>query len=188
KLGSGNLVLLGGASFQQSIQQGKTIEATGFSSDALLENIDAATTVSVLATRYSQYRYAAAFARVNYNLDGKYIINLTGRRDGASGFGRGNRFANFGAVGAAWIFSEENWLKDHFNILSFGKLRASYGTTGSDAIGDYQFLDTFTPTANPYNSTGGLYASRLSNPDYSWETNRKAEIGMELGFFQDRVS
>src|SRR5690606_19160102 len=130
----------------------------------------------------------AAFARVNYNLGGKYIINLTGRRDGSSRFGSGNRFANFGAVGAAWIFSEETWLKDHFNIISFGKLRGSYGTTGSDAIGDYQFLDTFTPTTYPYNSTSGLYVSRLSNPDYSWETNRKTEIGLELGFFQDRIS
>ena len=77
------------------------------------------------------------------------MLNLTGRRDGSSRFGPGNQFATFGAIGAAWIVSKENWLQDN-NTISFAKWRVSYGTTGNDQIGDYQYLDT-------YSSSGGLY-------------------------------
>lgn len=187
KISKGDLSVLVGTTFQQSLESGEAIEATGYTNDALLENIDAATATNVVSSSYSKYRYAAAFMRLNYNWEGKYIVNLTGRRDGSSRFGVGNRFANFGAVGAAWIFSSENYFADHFHFLSFGKLRISHGTTGSDAIGNYQYLDTYTSTIYPYNGVGGLVASRLNNPDYSWETNRKTEFGLDLGFIKDRI-
>lgn len=187
KIAKGDFNVLVGTTFQQSLESGQTIEATGYTNDALLENIDAATATNVLASSYSKYRYAAAFMRVNYNWEGRYIINLTGRRDGSSRFGIGNRFANFGAIGTAWIFTKENFFTGHVKFLSFGKLRFSHGTTGSDAIGNYQYLDTYTPTTYPYNGVGGLVTSRLNNPNYSWETNRKTEFGLDLGFVKDRV-
>jgi len=118
------LNVLVGSTLQQTVQSGKTIAATGYTNDALLENIDAATSVSILQSNYSEYKYAALFARINYNWKHKYIVNLTSRRDGSSRFGPGKQFANFGAVGAAWVFSSENFLVNS-NILSFGKLRAA---------------------------------------------------------------
>ncbi len=187
-LGRGDLRVLFGATFQESLQTGKTIEARGFTSDALLENIQAGTSLSILDATYSQYRYAALFGRVNYNWLGKYVVNVTGRRDGSSRFGPGNRFANFGAIGIAWIFSSEKFVSENISFLSFGKLRASYGTTGSDAIGNYQYLNTFSPTPYPYNNGGGLSLSRLNNPDYSWETNRKLELGIDLNLIRDRIA
>src|SRR5690606_21782590 len=93
------------------------------------------------------------------------------------------RFANFGAIGTAWIFSEEQFIKDGFPILSFGKLRGSYGLTGNDQIPDYGYYDTYQPTMAP----GGLYPTQLTNPDYSWEVNRKLEASLELGFLEDRI-
>lgn len=188
KISKGDFNVLVGTTFQQSRESGQAIEATGYTNDALLENIDAATATNVVASSYSTYRYAAAFTRLNYNWEGKYILNLTGRRDGSSRFGAGNRFANFGAVGAAWIFSNENFFTDRVQFLSFGKLRVSHGITGSDAIGNYQYLDTYTPTIYPYNGVGGLVTSRLNNPNYSWETNRKTEFGLDLGFIEDRIN
>jgi TonB-dependent starch-binding outer membrane protein SusC len=187
KISAGDFNVLVGTTFQQSRESGQVIEATGYTNDALLENINAATATNVVASSYMKYRYAAAFMRINYNWDGKYIVNLTGRRDGSSRFGVGNRFANFGAIGTAWIFSNENFFTDRARILSFGKLRFSHGTTGSDAIGNYQYLDTYTPTTYPYNGVGGLVTSRLNNPDYSWESNRKTEFGLDLGFAKDRI-
>lgn len=187
KIGMGDLSFLLGSTFQQSLESGRAIQATGYTNDALLENIDAATGTNVMAAAYTKYRYAAGFARLNYNWDGKYIVNLTGRRDGSSRFGIGSRFANFGAIGAAWIFSNENFFSNSVKFMSFGKLRASYGTTGSDAIGNYQYLDTYASTSYPYNGVGGLVISRLNNPDYSWETNRKAEFGTDFGFAKDRI-
>src|SRR5690606_20398911 len=98
----------------------------------------------------------------------------------------GKRYAGFGAIGAAWIFSEENWLSGKGGIWSFGKLRASYGITGNDNIGNYQYLDTYG-TANPYQGIAGLYPNRLFNADYAWETNRKLEAALDLGFVDDRI-
>lgn len=113
-------------------------------------------------------------------------MNLTGRRDGSSRFGPGNQFANFGAVGLAWLFSNEKFLKEN-SWLSFGKFRGSYGTTGSDQIGDYQFLNTFSSSGISYDNIIGLQPNRLFNPNFGWEINRKLEAALELGFFIDRI-
>ncbi|HRJ29741.1 MAG TPA: TonB-dependent receptor [Cyclobacteriaceae bacterium] len=186
-VGDGILTILAGGTLQESVQQGETISARGYTSDALLENIRSATSIDIINSAYSQYRYAALFGRVNYVWKEKYIVNLTGRRDGSSRFGPGRQFGNFGAAGAAWIFSNEKFVKSNLSFISFGKLRTSYGTTGSDAIGNYQYLNTFSSTVYPYNGSSGLVLTRLDNPDYSWETNRKFESGIELGFIKDRI-
>ncbi len=188
EIGSGILSALVGTTFQESIQEDKTIQATGYTSDALLENILAATDVAVVGSTYSQYRYSAAFGRVNYTWKERYIMNLTGRRDGSSRFGPGKQFGNFGAIGLAWIFSNENFIKSSVPFLSFGKLRTSYGSTGSDAIGNYQYLNSYSSTTYPYNGTSGLVVSRLANPDYSWETNKKLELGIEMGVLKDAIT
>jgi TonB-dependent starch-binding outer membrane protein SusC len=187
KLGSGSLTVLIGTTLQQSTQENVTLTARGFSSDALLENIKAATNVQVSTASFYDYRYAGLFGRANYSLSEKYILNMTARRDGSSRFGANNHFGTFGAMGAAWIFSNENLIKDNLIWLSFGKIRGSYGLTGNDAIGNYQYLSTYSPTTYPYNGSAGLSITRLSNPDYSWETNRKFEVGLDLGFIKDRV-
>ncbi|MCT4319610.1 TonB-dependent receptor domain-containing protein [Elizabethkingia anophelis] len=97
-----------------------------------------------------------------------------------------NRFANFGAVGAAWIFSKESFMKDIL-WLNFGKLRTSYGTAGSDNIGDYQFYDTYKNTGTIYDGSQGMIPSRLFNPDFGWEVTRKLEVALEAGFLNDRL-
>lgn len=181
------LELLAGSTLQQSIQESQTLRGTGYTSDALLENIRAAQAVNVIDATYTKYKYAAVFARAYYKIDEKYLINLTGRRDGSSRFGPGHQFANFGAVGVAWIFSSEEFIKNSLRFLSFGKLRSSFGVTGSDQIGDYQYLASYSPTTYPYGGSVGLTPDRLVNPDYRWETNKKFEVGMDLGFLQDRI-
>ncbi len=180
------LNVLAGATFQSLDQESLAIDGYGFPNNALINTLLAASSITVLDHGISQYRYTAFFGRLNASWDGRYIINLTGRRDGSSRFGTGNRFASFGAVGGAWIFSKEKMLEDS-GTLSFGKLRASLGTTGNDQIGDYQFLDTYSVTANIYNGVTGMAPSRLFNPAFGWETNRKFEMALELGFFKDRI-
>src|SRR5699024_453979 len=115
--------------------------------------------------------------RLGLNWAKKYFLNITGRRDGSSRFGPNQRFSEFWAVGGAWLFSREMAIKDLFPFLSFGKLRGSYGTTGSDQIPDYGFLDTYETTEG----LGGLYPTQLFNPDYSWEINKKLEASLQLG-------
>jgi len=183
----GKLSLLAGATFQERDGEAVALNATGFSNNSLIGNPTAATRVDILGYNTTEYRYAAIFGRINYALAGKYFLNLTGRRDGSSRFGAGNRFANFGAAGAAWLFGEEATVQELLPWLSFGKLRGSYGTTGSDQIGDYQFLNTYGPTGIAYGGTVGLQPLRLYNPDFSWESTSKWEAALELGFFNNRV-
>lgn len=186
RIGKGTLTALVGTSFQSQLTNRLFESGNGFSSNSLINDLASAASISVLRSDETIYKYQAAFARLNYNFDSRYIVNITGRRDGSSRFGPGRQFANFGALGAAWLFSNESWLKDN-TILSFGKLRGSYGITGNDQIGDYQFLDTYTSTGVAYQGTNGLEPSRLYNPAFGWETNRKLELGLETGFFKDRI-
>lgn len=185
-LGQAKMETLLGTTFQSQITNRLFQSGFGFSSNSLIHDIASANLKSIDLSDETVYKYQAVFARINYNYDGRYIINVTGRRDGSSRFGPGKQFANFWAVGAAWVFSEEKFLQDN-SILSFGKLRTSYGTTGNDQIGDYQFLDTYVSSGNTYNGTIGLQPIRLFNPEFGWETNKKFEAALETGFFQDRI-
>lgn len=178
--------LLLGSTFQKQTETQLVQEGIGFSSNSLLDNLASAYQTGIYLDDKITYKYQAVFARANFSWIGRYILNLTGRRDGSSRFGPGRQFANFGAVGASWIFSKENFLSENRSI-SFGKLRASYGTSGNDQIGDYQYLDTYTTTGNNYGGVTGLDPTRLYNPDFGWETNVKLETALETGFLQDRI-
>ncbi|WP_168208615.1 TonB-dependent receptor [Chitinophaga sp. XS-30] len=185
-IGKGSLQLLAGATWQENVRKGSGFTAYDFSSDELLEDISAAATLQVRPTTNILYRYTSVFGRATYNWDSKYILNASFRRDGSTRFGPGKRFGNFGAVGAAWVFSEESFLSTP-SFLSFGKLRGSYGLTGNDQIGDYAYLDSWSSNSYPYDGSAGLSPSRIPNGDYRWEENRKMELAIELGFLKDRI-
>ena len=186
-IAQGRLSVLVGITLQETISERQTIRARGFQDDSSLENIDAAGNIDNFEYIYTQYRYNAIFGRINYNWNEKYIFNLTGRRDGSSRFGPDKRFGNFGAVGIAWILSNEDFIKNILPFISFGKLRGSYGLTGNDQIIDYEYLDSYGYTGDAYLGISGIQPSRIANPEYSWETNQKLEAGLELGFYKDRV-
>ncbi|MBN8850844.1 MAG: hypothetical protein BGO55_29910 [Sphingobacteriales bacterium 50-39] len=135
------------------------------------------------------YRYEALLARIEYNLLDRYILTASGRRDASSRFGPGRQHGTFGAIGAAWNFIGESFVTwPHW--LSFGKLRISYGTTGNDQIGDYRFAALYTPTsaALGYQGSQGLVPASFYNPNLSWEVNHKAELGFDLGLWQNRFT
>lgn len=186
QIDKGKLQLLAGGTFQEKLSQGQSFLAENYSSDALLEDIKSAGKLTARPSLYQFYRYNSVFGRATYNWDERYVLNATFRRDGSTRFGPGKRFGNFGSVGAAWIFSNESFIPES-SVLSFGKLRASYGTTGNDLIGEYKYLDSWLSTSYPYDNVAGLSPSRLANPDYRWEENRKMEAGLELGFIKDRI-
>lgn len=159
--------------------------ASDFTDDALIENIMAAADIYTEQNIQTQYRYIAFFARANYNWQDKYILNLVGRRDGSTRFAPGRRYGNFASIGGAWIFSNEELFKN--DILSFGKIRASYGVTGNDQMQDYQYLSTYSSYAFPYQGISGLFPTRLYSPDYGWESVRKIEGALDLGLFEERI-
>ncbi|MFC6095465.1 SusC/RagA family TonB-linked outer membrane protein [Flavobacterium qiangtangense] len=186
ELGKARLELLAGSTFQK--QDGAQLAqlGSGFPSNSLIYSMASASFSKVMLDDASEYRYQAFFGRANLNWDGRFLLNLTGRRDGSSRFGPGRQFANFGAVGAAWIFTGERWMQDN-GIFSFGKLRASYGTSGNDQIGNYQYLNTYSVTGTNYGGITSLQPTRLFNPNFGWEENKKLEVALETGFLSDRI-
>jgi TonB-linked SusC/RagA family outer membrane protein len=187
-IGNGKLSALVGATFQQNKSDGQVLNGQGYNSDLVLGDIKSASSVTVGSTVHSIYKYNAAFARINYNWEDKYLVNLTGRRDGTSRFGPSSQFQNFGAAGLGWIFSNEKFFNNDF--LTFGKLRSSYGTSGSDQVGDYSFLDLYSSNSVgvPYQGATGIFPGNLYTPDLAWEETQKLEFGMDLGFLKDRIN
>lgn len=178
--------MLIGTTFQQKKSKQFQLMAKGFATDSQILDLSAADQIDVRLDQEFEYKYQAVFGRLNVNWADKYIVNLTGRRDGSSRFGPGRQFGNFGALGMAWLFSEEAFL-EHNSLLSFGKIRASYGITGSDqTIGDYGFYETYETFNQNYDGSV-LVPTRLFNPDFGWEENKKFEAALELGFFKNRL-
>ncbi len=188
KIGKAALNVLIGTTFQQNNLSDYEITAIGFNSDALIINPLNASTKTLGSYDIYEYRYNSVYGRLNYTWDDKYLLNVTARRDGSSRFGPANEYGNFGAIGTGWIFTKEDFFKNYVPWLNFGKLRASYGITGNDQIADYQYLSAYTTNTPTYQGATGLYPTRIPNPYYGWETDRKLEFGLELGFLNDRIS
>lgn len=176
-----------GATYQENIVDGNKISLGGFTNDSQLENRAAASEFFFPGSNYAQTKIQSLYGRINYTLSDRYIVNINLRRDGSSRFGPGNRFGNFGSVAAAYIFSEEEAVKNALPFLSFGKLTGSYGTTGSDQIGDYAYLSTYNPGYSSYNGNPVLLLNNADNPNYKWTVNKKLNVSLNLGFFKDRL-
>ena len=186
KRGDHHWTALVGGSFQEQKSDNITLMGMNFPSDDLIYDISSAATLTAENAYQFTYRYQAVYARLNYGFKDRYYINLSGRRDGSSRFGPDRRYANFGAVGMAWLFSKESFLKDK-SWLSLAKLRGSYGITGNDQIGDYQFMDTYSTNGSTYNGVTVLNPTRLFNKDFGWEVTKKLEAALELSMFKDRL-
>ena len=189
-LGKGKLEILLGTSIQQNNSNGQQTIGVGYSSDQQLSDMAAASSLYPGTVNNIVYKYNAGFSRLTYNWNDKYLVDLSARRDGSSRFGSDNQFHDFAAAGIAWIFSNENIVKNHLSFISFGKLRASYGTTGNDQIGDYQTLSLYNSirgSGSAYQGVTGLLPSGITNPYLQWEETRKLEIGLDLGFIKDRI-
>lgn len=186
KLHNYSLNILLGATFQQNDRESSSVNASGYQNDALLGSASSAPNKS-LSDSYSEYKYNALFGRVSFIGFDRYLLNLNARRDGSSRFGPGNRFGNFGSIGVGWIFTEEGFLRNKIKWFNFGKIRTSFGTTGSDNIGDYQYVARWITSNYTYQNTVGYLPQNLANPDYNWAMTKKLEIGIELGFFNNRL-
>ena len=130
--------------------------------------------------------FLSYFARATYDLDGKYLLKASIRRDGSSRFGSNVRFGTFPAFSGGWIISEEDFLKSS-ETLSFLKLRASWGKLGNaDIGGDYPSLFLFSGVS--YNQRPGLAPAQPGNSNLTWEQSEQSDFGVEFGFLDNRIS
>src|SRR5690606_28687346 len=185
-VGEGRIHALLGGTIQKNINTQLQMTGENYPDDNLLASISSAGVKSVFDS-YSDYKYAAIFGRINYVLKNQFLVNINGRRDGSSRFGPGRKFGNFYSVGVGWIFTEAKVLNKN-EVLSFGKIRASYGTTGNDNIGNYQYLSRWQASPNDYNGAAGYIPQNLPNDEFSWSTNKKLEVGLDLAFLSNRIN
>ena len=133
--------------------------------------------------------------RVTYDFEGKYLINGSIRRDGYSIWAPGHKYANFPAVSAGWNVSQEDFLKDSKTISEL-KLRAGYGVTGNNAasLGPYPYLSspsllgTEYPFGGVIGNPNGSYTSGITNPQLNWEKTKQLNIGVDLGFLNNKFT
>ncbi len=132
---------------------------------------------------------SSILGRVNYSFKDRYLATVSVRRDGSSRFGEENKYGTFPSVSAAWIASDERFLKNNRHISQL-KVRASYGVTGNQEIGLYRSLSTLGQITYVLNSTTavGRQLSRSPNPNLSWESTAQANIGVDLGLFDNRIA
>ena len=185
-----NIDLLGGLTFQQSNSENVSGTAQGFKTDRLRENgLNTATTFVGVWTGAPHSSLLSYFSRLNYGFSEKYLLTLSGRVDGSSKFGSGNQYAFFPAAAVAWRMSEEGFIRslDLFDDL---KLRASYGRTGNQDIGNYASLATLSGTVYAFGGTRatGYAPGSLANPNLKWETTDQVDIGLDLAVLSNRVS
>lgn len=139
---------------------------------------------------FSESSMVSAALRANYSYMGKYMLTGTVRWDGSSRFADGNRWGAFPSVAAAWRMSEEDWLKRDW--LSNLKLRVSYGITGNNSgIGNYATQQTVAgPIYYPFGTvySQGFYPSAIVNRYLSWESSEEINVGVDFGFFNNRIS
>lgn len=140
-------------------------------------------------TQLESDRMLSYFMRANYNWKEKYLFAASLRADGSSKFGANHKWGVFPAASFAWRASEEAFIKE-WNVFSNLKLRLSYGTAGNNKIDNYLSLSKMGSIWIPYNgenTTAGFVSKQLYNPDLQWETNVTANLGIDMGFLDQRL-
>lgn len=135
-------------------------------------------------------RLASYISRFNYGFDDRYLATITFRADGSSRFGTNHRFGYFPSAALAWKISNESFLKS-FNALSQLKMRLSWGRTGNQEIGNYPALSTYSSGNDAIwngQAVTGTKPSKIPNPDLKWETTDQYNIGVDYGFFNNRLN
>ncbi|MCK0137098.1 TonB-dependent receptor [Arenibacter sp. S6351L] len=132
---------------------------------------------------------ASTFARLNYGFDDRYLLTATVRRDGSSRFGPDKRYGVFPSASLAWRVSQENFLKNSTTLNDL-KFRVSYGLTGNQNIGNFEFITRAASTPYVFGNSVvvGNSASNIGNPSLQWEANKQLDIGVDFALFKSRIS
>jgi TonB-linked SusC/RagA family outer membrane protein len=189
---SGAFDALAGFSVQTGAGEPVSAHAERFPVDRTMwYNLGSGTSQRSVSSDYSDWALLSFFGRANYNLRGRYLFTATARRDGSSRFGANNKWALFPSAAFAWRISDEPFLQDRTPFSDL-KLRVSYGTTGNQAVTQYQSLARLVPTFVGLGTNQELVAlvpsGSAANPDLKWETTRQLNVGIDAAFVGNRVT
>ncbi|WP_223809014.1 SusC/RagA family TonB-linked outer membrane protein [Rufibacter hautae] len=181
---------IAGYSYQYFLGEGGRTTASGFLSDSFKwYSLQAASTVGGISSFQESNTLISMYGRVNYDFGGRFLLTGTIRRDGSSRFGSGNKWGVFPSGSVAWRISQEKFYPE--NPLSDLKVRVSYGVTGNQEIGNLNSLTTLGASNRGY-LVGGqritiVLPQQYANPDLKWEQTSQVDVGLDFGFFKNRV-
>ncbi|TRX70389.1 TonB-dependent receptor [Carboxylicivirga sp. M1479] len=170
-------------------QVDKRFGAQGFEEESRGKyDLSSATTAYFPSNIYSDNSMLSYLGRFGYSYNGRYLLTASFRADGSSKFGKNNKWGYFPSAALGWLASEEEFIKN-LNTFDLLKFRLSYGVTGNNQIPTYQSLARLTTEKYIFND--GLYVGMvpgsIANPDLKWETTQQYNVGLDLGFFKNRL-
>lgn len=191
-----NFSAIAGYNYEAKYYKYLTSKNTDLLSEDLSDfNLATGTNNFLMTGGKNEYAIMGLFYRLMYNYDGRYLVELNGRYDGTSRFPRGNRFGFFPSFSAGWRISEEKFFEPLRSAVSNAKIRASYGSLGNQQIGYYDFIQTITTRGNmsgySFNGTSLGQHATVSDPvsgDQTWEKVETINVGLDLGFLNNRLS
>lgn len=175
-------------SFEKDVTTANTLNAQQFPSDVLTAyQPNVALAVQPTAS-YVKRTLISQMARLNYNYDDRYLLTVTGRRDGSSVFGENYKYGFFPSVAVGWNISNESFMKEN-KLISHLKLRLSYGRNGNQAINPYAVLAALTTRSyiDGIVTEPGYVPATLDNPNLHWESTNTANAGLDFGIFEGRL-
>ena len=188
------LNMTAGFTSQKFTSEVSTSQVVEFTNDLLAFNSLQSGNVSgeripTIFSNYTEWSLLSGIFRANYILDDKFLFTFTARTDGSSRFGDNNKWAFFPSGAFGWRLSEEPFIQN-LKIFSDLKLRLSYGITGSQEIPPFQSLSILSSNraAVGNNTQVGFAPSRIGNPDLKWETTQQFDFGLDMAFWNNRVS
>lgn len=181
-----------GYSYEKYSAESRSANGKGFSTDLFEWNNLGAASIKGVSSSKTENLLASFFGRVNYTFNDKYLATVTVRRDGSSRFGANNHWGTFPSGSLAWRASEEDFVKN-WGVFSNLKVRAGYGVTGNERIGDYAsyaLVSTNHVTLDGSNNMPGTHLNQSSpeNASLKWETTTQYNVGFDMGFFNNRLS
>ena len=193
KIGNHDISSLVGITTQKFLRRFSSQEANNFTTDATLaDNFGLADRTTLVNNSSKATNSLLSYlGRINYKYLDRYLLTVSYRIDGSSRFGEGKRFGYFPSASVGWLLDQEEFFSNE--IVNTLKLRASWGRTGNQEIGNNQSISTFSSGSRTSyvlddQFVTSLNPSRIANPDLKWETTEQVDIGVDFGLFNDRIS
>jgi TonB-dependent starch-binding outer membrane protein SusC len=195
KKGSHNINLLGGYSYEDNYYQSASAENRQFVTNIFdYNNLGAGENLKVgsVSSSASMNKLISFFGRINYVLNEKYILTATLRRDGSSKFGKNNKWGTFPSVSAAWIISDESFMKS-LSIINNLKFRVSYGVAGNQSgLASYRTLALYSASSTKYYDNSKYLTaysySQNPNPNLKWEQTASLDVGIDFDILKSRIN
>jgi TonB-linked SusC/RagA family outer membrane protein len=184
-----SLTALGGFTMQKNVWEYVSASSEQFPTDNLRENaLNMATVYTSPNSNRTEWTLMSYLGRIKYNMMDKYLVTLNARIDGSSRFGEKNKWGYFPSGAFAWRLSQEDFI-NNLDVFDNLKLRMSYGITGNQEIGLYNSLSTMGTQNYTFGDrlVTGIVPNKMPNPDLKWEKSKQLDIGLDMGFYNNRL-